>query len=103
MVPQSAGQNNSLNGIELQDINKSFGKLEVLSNLSLGISQGELFCLLGPSGCGKTTALKIINGLLEADSGRVYLNGGRYRRPRSEAQPGHGLSELRPLPPDGRL
>jgi ABC-type Fe3+/spermidine/putrescine transport system ATPase subunit len=61
-------------GIELKNIKKSFGSLTVLSNLSLTIRQAELLCLLGPSGCGKTTALKIINGLLESDSGSVYID-----------------------------
>ncbi len=75
MVSPGAGQNTGMNGIELRGVSKSFGKLEVLSDFSLGIHQGELCCLLGPSGCGKTTALKIIDGLLEADGGRVFLGG----------------------------
>jgi len=62
-------------GIELKNIKKRFGSLDVLSNLSLSIRQAELCCLLGPSGCGKTTTLKIIIGLLEADEGTVYLLG----------------------------
>jgi ABC-type Fe3+/spermidine/putrescine transport system ATPase subunit len=66
---------NGLTGIELDKISKRFGAMEVLRDLSLEIKPGELCCLLGPSGCGKTTALKIINGLLEADAGRVRLYG----------------------------
>ncbi|MDD5487248.1 MAG: ABC transporter ATP-binding protein [Dehalococcoidales bacterium] len=61
-------------GISLIDIEKSFGKTRVLNKLSLDIFQGELCCLLGPSGCGKTTALKIIDGLLELDSGQIFLD-----------------------------
>jgi len=60
-------------GIKLQNISKSFGKTRVLDNLSLDIYQGELCCLLGPSGCGKTTALKITDGLIEQDDGRIFL------------------------------
>ena len=61
--------------LELINIFKSFGNLEVLHDLSLAVYKGELCCLLGPSGCGKTTALKIVNGLLEPESGKVYLAG----------------------------
>jgi ABC-type Fe3+/spermidine/putrescine transport system ATPase subunit len=59
----------------LAEISKSFGGVPVIKNLSLSIRQAELCCLLGPSGCGKTTVLKIIDGLLEADRGRVFLFG----------------------------
>ncbi|HEY40584.1 MAG TPA: ABC transporter ATP-binding protein [Dehalococcoidia bacterium] len=59
--------------LELKNICKSFGSLTVLADLSLNVYKGELCCLLGPSGCGKTTLLKIINGLLEPDSGAVLL------------------------------
>lgn len=60
-------------GLRLIDISKSFGKTRVLDDFSLEVHQGELCCLLGPSGCGKTTALKIIDGLLEPDSGQVLI------------------------------
>lgn len=61
--------------LEINNIHKSFNSLEVLKNLSLEICKGELCCLLGSSGCGKTTLLKIINGLLEPDSGNIILSG----------------------------
>ena len=73
MVQPSDKPGNSLAGIELRNINKTFDRVEVLRNLSLTVRHGELLCLLGPSGCGKTTALKIINGLLEPDSGSIHL------------------------------
>ena len=61
--------------LELKRISRSFGKVEVLHELSLTVGKGELCCLLGPSGCGKTTTLNIINGLLEPDNGKVWLGG----------------------------
>jgi len=61
--------------LELRQVFKNFGSLEVIRNLSLTVSKGELCCLLGPSGCGKTTVLNIINGLLEPDSGEVLMAG----------------------------
>jgi len=60
--------------VELSKISKSFGSLEVLSNVSLRINKGEFFTLLGPSGCGKTTLLRIIAGILTPDSGAVLFD-----------------------------
>ena len=59
--------------LELRRVSKRFGDLEVIHDLSLAVHKGELCCLLGPSGCGKTTTLKIIAGLLQAESGSVHL------------------------------
>ena len=61
--------------LELRNITKSFGKTEVLKDISIQIGKGEFLTLLGPSGCGKTTILRIIAGLEEPDGGRVFLNG----------------------------
>ena len=61
--------------LELRHIDKSFGDIEVLRDLSLNVGKGELCCLLGPSGCGKTTTLNVINGLIEPDGGEVWLGG----------------------------
>ncbi|MFA5577141.1 MAG: ABC transporter ATP-binding protein [Tissierellaceae bacterium] len=57
---------------KIRQINKSFGKLEVLVNISIDFPHGKTTCILGPSGCGKTTLLNIISGLSREDSGRVY-------------------------------
>jgi ABC-type Fe3+/spermidine/putrescine transport system ATPase subunit len=78
MVQSGDKPDTGVAGVELKNINKSFDGVVVLHDLSLDIRQGELLCLLGPSGCGKTTALKIISGLLEADSGLVYIDGIDY-------------------------
>jgi len=61
--------------IRVENIQKSFGAFQALDNVSLDFPTGELVALLGPSGCGKTTLLRIIAGLENADSGRVYLDG----------------------------
>ncbi|HKF43718.1 MAG TPA: ATP-binding cassette domain-containing protein [Thermoanaerobaculia bacterium] len=61
--------------IEFQDVAKSFGDLRVLDGLSLSVAAGETVALIGPSGCGKTTALKLVNRLLDPDSGRVFVEG----------------------------
>jgi osmoprotectant transport system ATP-binding protein len=61
--------------IEFQEIRKSFGDRIVLEDFSLEVRAGETVALIGPSGCGKTTALKLVNRLLDADAGRVLVEG----------------------------
>ena len=61
--------------IAFQSVRKSFGGRLVLENFSLEVEAGETVALIGPSGCGKTTALKLVNRLLDADAGRVLVEG----------------------------
>jgi lipoprotein-releasing system ATP-binding protein len=61
--------------IELIDIRKSFGSLEVLKGINLSISQGEVVSIVGPSGAGKTTLLQILGTLDHPDSGRILFDG----------------------------
>ncbi|MCI0765879.1 ABC transporter ATP-binding protein [Bacillus sp. TL12] len=59
----------------LQDVSKSFGKKEVLHNISLSVSDKEIFGLVGPSGSGKTTLIKMIAGISESTTGDVTALG----------------------------
>ncbi len=61
--------------LELKNITKGFGSMEILRGISLSVREGEFVTLLGSSGCGKTTTLRIIAGLEEPDSGEVLLEG----------------------------
>ena len=61
--------------IEIKDIKKSFGQLQVLKGISLHIGKGEIVSIVGPSGAGKTTLLQIIGTLDNADSGTVIIDG----------------------------
>ncbi|MBW1962024.1 MAG: ABC transporter ATP-binding protein [Deltaproteobacteria bacterium] len=61
--------------LELRDIYKSFGDVEVLKGISARIDKGELLTFVGPSGCGKTTLLRIVGGFTSATSGQVILDG----------------------------
>lgn len=61
--------------IQLHDIRKSFGTLQVLKGIDLTINQGEIVSIVGPSGAGKTTLLQIIGTLDRPDSGRVLFDG----------------------------
>lgn len=61
--------------LELQSLRKQFGTYTALNDISISLREGEFLSLLGPSGCGKTTALRIVAGFLQADSGRVVIGG----------------------------
>ena len=61
--------------LRLTNINKFFGKLHILKDVTLDIRDGEFITLLGPSGCGKTTILRCIAGLESIDSGDILLYG----------------------------
>ncbi len=63
------------NAIDLLNISKSFGDVEVLEDLNLYIRQNEFLTLLGPSGCGKTTTLRIIGGFEKPSNGSVIFDG----------------------------
>lgn len=59
--------------VQLKNVNKSFGKKQVLYDINLQIAYGEILGLLGPSGSGKSTIIKLINGVDHATSGEVYV------------------------------
>lgn len=59
--------------IRVENIEKTFGKFKALNGVSLEVRDQEFVVLLGPSGCGKTTLLRIIAGLEQADTGRVWI------------------------------
>ena len=61
--------------IEFREIQKKYGQEEVIKEHSFKIEDGELFVLVGQSGSGKTTTLKMINRLVEADSGSICIDG----------------------------
>ncbi|MFQ6115152.1 MAG: ABC transporter ATP-binding protein [bacterium] len=61
--------------IEVKDLRKSFGNKVVLDALTFSVDSGEIYGLLGPNGAGKTTAINILSNLLDADSGRIVING----------------------------
>ena len=61
--------------LAVRHITKMFGQFTALSDISVGIMQGEFVSVLGPSGCGKTTLLRVIAGLEEQNSGSVWIGG----------------------------
>lgn len=64
--------------ISVKNLHKSFGGRAVLKGLSFDVYAGETLGIIGPSGCGKSTILKILCGLLEADSGEIRLASDKF-------------------------
>ena len=61
--------------IEVSNLSKSYNGNKAVDDVTFSINRGEIFVLLGTSGCGKTTILKMINRLIEPNSGKVKING----------------------------
>jgi Cu-processing system ATP-binding protein len=61
--------------IEINNLHKSFGKVEVLDNVSLTIAEKGVFAILGPNGSGKTTLIKSILGMVIPQEGEIKING----------------------------
>lgn len=61
--------------LQFENVSKSYGKTLALKNLNLEIPAGRIVGLLGPNGSGKTTLIKLINGLLQPDTGTISING----------------------------
>ena len=61
--------------IRIENLNKSFGGVQVLHDVSLTISEREFCVFVGPSGCGKSTLLRLIAGLEDVSSGRIFIGG----------------------------
>ena len=63
--------------IQLKNVHKSFGHLEVLKGIDLTVARGEKLVIIGPSGSGKSTLIRCMNGLEEVTGGEVYIDGKR--------------------------
>jgi polar amino acid transport system ATP-binding protein len=66
--------------IELCNVHKSFGHLEVLKGISASVAKSEVVCVIGPSGSGKSTLLRCINGLESYEAGDILVEGARVER-----------------------
>ena len=63
--------------IELRNVHKSFGSVEVLKGITASVDKSEVVCIIGPSGSGKSTILRCINGLESYDAGDIVVEGAR--------------------------
>ena len=64
--------------LQVENVRKSFGPLEVLKGVSLPVDRGDVVAILGPSGSGKTTLLRCVNFLERADGGTLTFDGERF-------------------------
>jgi multiple sugar transport system ATP-binding protein len=64
-----------MSSVDLRNIHKAYGNVEVIHDLSLSIDDGEFLALVGPSGCGKSTLLRMIAGLEEITDGDILIGG----------------------------
>ena len=69
--------------IKISHLNKSFGEVKAVNDLSFRVKKGELFAFLGVNGAGKSTTISILCGLLKKDSGTVQVNGILYLMPQA--------------------
>lgn len=68
--------------IEIKDLYKSFGDLQVLKGISVKVKESEVVCVIGPSGSGKSTFLRCINLLERPTSGNIWIDGQKITDPR---------------------
>ena len=64
-----------MNILEVKDIRKNFGKVQVLKGISFSLEKGQVLAIIGSSGSGKTTLLRCLNFLETPDDGQIYVNG----------------------------
>lgn len=67
--------------VQIKDLYKSFGNLEVLKGIDMKVYKSEVVCLMGPSGAGKSTLLRCINRLEDPDSGKIYVDDDEITAP----------------------
>ncbi|HVI28079.1 amino acid ABC transporter ATP-binding protein [Hansschlegelia sp.] len=67
--------------VSIRSVRKSFGALEVLKDVSLDVSKGEVICIIGPSGSGKSTLIRCINALVPIDQGSILVENQEVNDP----------------------
>jgi ABC-2 type transport system ATP-binding protein len=90
--------------IRVERVSKRYGRTVALDGVSFAVGRGEVVGFVGPNGAGKSTTLRIITGFLDADEGRVMVDGREVAVERREARARLGyLPETAPLYPDMRV
>ena len=85
--PAEYSSGNNAQALECRGLFKRFGDVQAVQNLDLTVSVGQVLSLLGPSGCGKTTALRLIAGFEQPDSGTISLGGRKVSGPGNAVPP----------------
>lgn len=74
-----------MNILEVKDVHKHIGKREIIKGISFSVKEGEIFGFLGPNGAGKTTTIRMMVGLIAANSGTITVMGHDINREREKA------------------
>src|SRR5207244_887566 len=74
-LAMSTGSNDIPALLDIRDVSKAFGTVQVLRSVSLQVARGEVVTVIGPSGSGKTTLLRCVNFLESYDSGSIRIDG----------------------------
>ncbi|WP_172291995.1 ATP-binding cassette domain-containing protein [Pseudoruegeria sp. HB172150] len=80
--------------LELRDVNKSFGPIDVLHDISLKVHAGEVLCLLGDNGAGKSTLIKTLAGVHRPTSGTILMDGDEVSFDRPKDAQDRGISTV---------
>ena len=80
--------------LELQGIDKSFGPVDVLHDISVKVNEGEVLCLLGDNGAGKSTLIKTLSGVHEPTRGKILMDGHEVRFARPKDAQDRGISTV---------
>ena len=80
--------------IDVKNLHKSFGALQVLRGIDLHVDRGDVVSIIGPSGSGKSTLLRSINLLETATSGEIWVDSKLITRPDPSLHPGENLQEI---------
>ena len=78
--------------LQTVDISVSFGGLQILDDVSIGIPEGSVTGLIGPNGAGKTTVFNVMTGFVKPDSGKVKYEGNRLRHVKTHHLTKMGIS-----------
>jgi ABC-type branched-subunit amino acid transport system ATPase component len=78
--------------LDIRDLNKSFGALQVSRHITLALEKGARHALIGPNGAGKTTLVNLITGALQGSSGQIFLNGEDITRLPQAARARKGIA-----------
>jgi simple sugar transport system ATP-binding protein len=80
--------------LALRGVNKSFGPIDVLHNVSLEVRAGEVLCLLGDNGAGKSTLIKLMSGVYQPTSGAIEMDGAAVSLPTPRAASDKGIATV---------